>query len=208
MSTNKLILGGIVAVLLLIAGSGAALRSDANLGHSVYDAQRFVGDVYQGLNEALMMQDGEFVGPIDTDQLVDLGATTTVARSYDGFMAGGTVSSVATGSVKTLYTHSGGRAVCDASQSALYANSTAFSPNLTISVGTSTSAAYSSNLIASSSLATTTDSVSTGGAHQWVMDAGDKITAFLADTTGPMSSSTYFANWTIEFKTHCWLIGG
>lgn len=136
--------------------------------------------------------------------------TTTIARSYDGFMAGGgiTPSSVATGTVLTLYTHAGGPALCNATQGMLYADSTAFSPNLVISIGTSTSAAYlPPGLVASTTLATTTDLVVKPNASPFRMNAGDRITAFLSDGIAN-ASTTNFANWDIEFETHCWLIGG
>jgi hypothetical protein len=154
-----------------------------------------------------------FTKDVITSDDVSLNATTTVARSYDGFMAGGgiTPSSLATGTTFTLYTHSGGPALCDSSSAIFYADSTAYSPSLIIDIGTTTtSGGYSANLIASTTLATTTDAV-LGIAHDlFVMNSGDQITARLADTypSNLGASSTNFANWDLEFQTQCWLIGG
>ena len=151
----------------------------------------------------------EFSGAVTNSSTISNTGTTTIARSYDGFMAGGgiTPASVATGTVHTLYTHTGGRSLCNTAGSGLYADSTGYSPNLVISVGTSTSAAYSTNLIASSTLATTTDEMLPSSSYLFVMEAGDEITAFLADGI-TNASSTNFANWDIEYQTQCWLIGG
>lgn len=135
-------------------------------------------------------------------------ATTTVAASYDGFSIGGTITStsVATTSAITLYTHTGGRALCDAHVAGLYADSVGYSPNLTISVGTSTGATPTTNLVASTTLATSTDTVVTPTASLFLMTAGDRINAMLSDGI-TNASSTNFANWKIEFQTHCWSIG-
>lgn len=44
----------------------------------VYDASYLVGDVYNGMSNVLMMQNGEFVGPIDTDDAATFGSTVSV----------------------------------------------------------------------------------------------------------------------------------
>jgi len=146
---------------------------------------------------------------IDTNGSLTVTATTTIAKSYDGFLVGGgiTPASIATNTVFTLYSHSGGRAFCDTEVSNLFADSTGYSPALTISIGTSTSAGYSTNLVASSTLATTTDAFVDPSTYKFVLESGDEITAFLADVNSN-ASSTYFANWDIEYQTLCWLIGG
>lgn len=134
--------------------------------------------------------------------------TTTVARSYDGFMVGGGIApaSVATGTVFTLYTHTGSPVVCDATLGAAVADNTTFGPALIMSVGTSTGGVATRNLIASTTFATSTDTYVKPTAAVFRMDAGDRINAILSDYL--TASSTHFSNWDIEFQTQCWLIGG
>jgi len=85
-------------------------------------------------------------------------ATSSVNQSVDGMVVGGTISTAATGTVVTVYTNSTGPKVCDASTGYLFVNNNgSFAPSLIWSLGTSTTAVASTNLIASSTVATTTD---------------------------------------------------
>jgi hypothetical protein len=137
-------------------------------------------------------------------------ATTTTTGSYDGFMAGGSFDVSATNTVRTLYTHSGGPAICDNHVGALVADSTGFSPSLVMSVGTSTSAIASTNLIASTTIATTTDTFVPNGTvtSLFRLNAGDVITGIAGDITNTNASSTYYGNWDVEYQVSCWSIGG
>jgi hypothetical protein len=137
-------------------------------------------------------------------------ATTTDTSSYDGFMIGGSFDVSATGTVKTLYTHSEGVAICNTAIGDLYADSTAFSPSLVMSVGTSTSAIASTNLIASTTIATTTDSYVPNDSLTAIfrMTAGDVITGITGDITNTSASSTYYGNWDVEYQVFCRTIGG
>lgn len=63
--TIKSIVAGIVVLVVgFILGSlgGSNTKSDAQLGGVTYDASRLVGDVYQGINGSLVMQNGSIVG--------------------------------------------------------------------------------------------------------------------------------------------------
>lgn len=147
---------------------------------------------------------------VTAQKSVSVSGTTTVTRSFDGFMAGGGIApaSVATNTVFTLYTHTGSPVVCDASQSILYADVTTFGTPLLVSVGTSTGGVATANLVASTTVGTTTDTlVGAAAAGLFVMNAGDRINAILADNV-LNASSTHYSNWDIEFQTQCWLIGG
>ena len=62
----------VLGFVLGVIGGNSSVR-DA-VGGTFYDVQRFIGDVYQGSTEVLMMRDGEFVGPIDTQNTVTIGA--------------------------------------------------------------------------------------------------------------------------------------
>lgn len=54
-------------------------QKQAEVGSVTYDESRLVGDVYQGMSGILMMRDGEFVGPIDTDDAAAFASTLSVA---------------------------------------------------------------------------------------------------------------------------------
>ncbi len=136
-------------------------------------------------------------------------ATTTVAISFDGFTAGGgvTPSNVATGTKLLIYTHVGSPVACNAIDAILYADSTGYSPAMQVSVGLVTDV----DLVASTTIATTTDSVNGAVTFRTILNAGDTIDMYFADGEGDgnaIASTTNFANWDVEFQMDCFLIGG
>ncbi len=148
-------------------------------------------------------------------------ATTTIANSFDGFTVGGSVV-VATGSPITLYTHSQGIALCSNHTAYAYWDNTGdFAPDLTFSVGTTTTAGTAvTNLIASSTVATSTTATGLDRiiladtlTDRFIIRAGELITMIIGDTTDsivtdPTASSTNFSNWDVEFIVDCVNIGG
>jgi len=155
-------------------------------------------------------------GQVRTSTFTSTGNATvsgifTAVGSYDGFIAGGGVApaSVATTAPITIYTHSGTDAICDASSAVFYGDGTTFAPSLTFDVGTtSTSGGTADNLIASSTLATTTDLVAPAdNADLFILTADDEITVTFGDQWAT-ASTTYWANWDVEFGVECWTVGG
>src|SRR5574343_494174 len=103
------------------------------------------GQNFAGLTPFSGLSVGSSGFEVTNSGAVDLGSgeitltgTTTIAKSPDGFVAWDDYT-VATGSKKMIYTNSGSDMMCDGSSGAVYANSTGYSPALSVSVGTSTS---------------------------------------------------------------------
>ena len=221
---------GLVVLLVLVGGSQSAQptgepeskallagQSHTNGGYVINEDGTDDDSRIEGLSDENLFyvdagNDRVGIGTASPSSSFHVNGTTTLARSFDGFMAGGGIApaSVATGTVHTLYTHTGGPAICDGSQGLAYADATGFTPPFTFSLGTSTSAAASGNLIASSTFATSTDTMVSLAASLFRIDAGDEITMLLADglQENPQASTTHFASWDIEAQVHCWLIGG
>ena len=133
-----------------------------------------------------------------------LTGTTTITQSVDGLVVGGTFSTAATGTVRTLYTNSTGPKFCDSNTAFLYVkNNGSFSPSLVFSLGTSTTAVASTNLVASSTVATTTTALIVPTASSFVLGEGDVLTAIIGDITNTSASSTYYGNWSAEAGVWC-----
>ena len=214
---------GLVVILVLVGGNQSAPskniggQSHTNGGYVINedgtdDDSRIEGDTNANLLYVDAGNDRVGIGTASPSSTFHVSGTTTIDRSFDGFNAGGGIApaSVATGTAITLYTHTGGPAICDAGQSAFYADSTGYSPSLIWQVGTSTSAAASVNLLASTTVATTTDTLIPSSAESlFRLDAGDEITAYAADgSVAPGASTTNLVNWDVEYQVRCWLIGG
>lgn len=137
--------------------------------------------------------------------LTSLTGTTTIAQSVDGLVVGGTISTAATGTVITLYTNSTGPKMCDASTGYLRVqNNGSFAPSLVWSLGTSTSAALAStNLVASSTVATTTTTDIAPTASLFRLAQGETLTVIFGDITNTEASSTYLGNWSAEAGIWC-----
>ena len=148
---------------------------------------------------------------VQIDGTLDSNATSTFSNSPDGFIAWDdfTVSTSSGATVGAVYTNTGSPLMCDGGQGALYFNSLGFSPTITASLGTSTSATTQTggaNLLASTTVATTTDKVSSTLDSAFVLGSNESIVGLLGDVNSN-SSSTNFSNWEIEFGIHCWTLG-
>ena len=143
-------------------------------------------------------------GQVRTTTFLSTG-TTTVTESVDGMVAGGTMSTVATGTPRAIYTNTTGPKLCDASLGNLYMNNNgSFSPSVIFSIGTTTGATISStNLIASSTMATSTDSIFQTSSGSFILDNGHAITGIMGDIVNTQASSTYFGNIAAEFGVWC-----
>jgi hypothetical protein len=134
--------------------------------------------------------------------------TTTIARSFDGFVIYDDFS-LATGTSKAVYTHAGSPAYCQ--EGVLYATTTNgtynLAPSLIFSLGTTSSATgYSTNILASTTMATSTGRI-VPLYSGFVLRPGDVITGAISDAVSN-ASSTYLGNWQVEFGYHCWELGG
>lgn len=130
--------------------------------------------------------------------------TTTLTQSVDGLVAGGTILVTATGTVRTIYENTTGPKFCDANVGFLYIKSNgSYAPSLIWSVGTSTSASASKNLIASSTIATTSTTLLPLATHKFVLAQGEFITAIFSDITNNEASTTHFSNLTAEAGVWC-----
>ena len=135
-------------------------------------------------------------GQIRTTTLVVTG-TSTITESVEGLVIGNTISTVATGTVRTLYTNTTGPKLCDASTGYLLVQTNgSFAPSMVWSLGTSTASALASkNLIASSTVATTTTTILSPNASLFRLAQGETLTAIFGDH-GADASTTYLGNWT------------
>ena len=134
--------------------------------------------------------------------------TTTIAKSPDGFVAymGFTM---ATGTAKAVYTNPSSDLVCDGRSGYFQGVGTTFAPSLVVAFGTSTSATgYSTNLLASTTLATTTNQFF---AETFVtpfrLKSGESIVGALSDITNSEASSTNYSNWSMQYGVQCWVMG-
>lgn len=141
---------------------------------------------------------------LTVDGTSTLTGTTTITQSVDGLVVGGTISTAATGTVRTVYTNNTGPKFCDSHTAFLYVkNNGSFAPSLVWSLGTSTTAVASTNLVASSTIATTTSTLVVPTASSFILGSGDVLTAIFGDITNTEASSTYFSRWTAEAGVWC-----
>lgn len=146
-------------------------------------------------------------GEVRTTTLTTTG-TTTLAESVDGLVVGGTISTAATGTVRTVYTNTTGPKLCDSSTGYLLVQSNgSFAPLTTWSLGTTTAAGIAStNLIASSTVATSTAGTQTFtfldvATRLFRLDSGQVLTAIFS---GDLSaSSTNLSNLSAEAGIWC-----
>lgn len=134
--------------------------------------------------------------------------TTTVAASYDGYGVYDDFTVTATGTAKAVYTNTYGPAVCTGADGIVWADATGFAPSLVFSLGTSTSATgYSTNLLASTTVATSTDTLIRLTNHAFILGAGESIVGAISDITNALASTTHMSNWSVQFSVKCRLIG-
>ncbi len=145
--------------------------------------------------------------PDGTTNSLTVNGTSTVACSKDGFIASADFT-IATGTAKAKWTNTCGANVMCMGDGAIYFDSTAYSPQLSASVGTSTSAtgASSRGILASTTVATSTDTMLKGMQTAFYLPIGSSILGELGDLdTG--ASSTNYTGWDAEFGFPCWLMG-
>ena len=139
------------------------------------------------------------------------GATTiygssTIAASFDGTFVGGTFT-ISTTSPSTLYTNTFSPQICDSSTAALYAkNNGSFAPSLNFSVGTSTGSIPTLNLLATTTIASTTTTFVPAIKSGFILGSGHKIMGLIGDVMTTGASSTYYGNWSAEFGVSCRLL--
>lgn len=124
---------------------------------------------------------------------------------WDDFIVG-TTSTVVRGSVTNTGTDA---LMCDGNSAFVLSSSTAaFAPSFKFALGTTTSAtAYSANLLASTTVATTTQTVTKGPAWMFILERNASITLSIGDYTAAIASSTYYGNWAGQFGIHCYSLG-
>jgi hypothetical protein len=137
----------------------------------------------------------------------------TTAYSYDGFVAGNTNMTIATGTDEFVYTNTTGiDMLCNGSDTSVFASSTLpFTPTIQFAFGTSTSATgYSTNLFASTTIASTSVPIVAMASKtvNFVLSAGSSIVGSLSDTySGTAASSTYYGGIIVRPSFPCWLMG-
>ncbi len=131
-------------------------------------------------------------------------ATTTITQSVDGEVTGGTFSTAATGTARTVYTNTTGPKYCDGDTAVLYVKNSAFAPSVVFSIGTSTGTTPTTNLVASTTVATSTTALIKPTASSFMLQQGDSIVAIMADILNANASSTYFRNNSAEFGIWCY----
>ena len=215
MSLNKNWLIGATLILSLVALGVATFKPSVKL------SEEQITSIAQQVGSAMFGSTGtRFPNGLSTDTtspsagqirgtLLTITGTTTLTESVDGLVIGGTISTAATGTVRTLDTNTTGPKACDASRGHLVVrNKGLFSPSLQFSVGTSTSAIQSTNLIASTTIATSTPGTTffysiAPSASLFVYKQGDVLTAMMGDITNSLASSTNYSNLTVEFGMWC-----
>ena len=142
---------------------------------------------------------------------VTTSGTTTISSSFDGFELYDDFT-MGTGTAKVVASNNlGADLICRKNATALYFDSTTdFSPSLQVALGTSTTATgYSTNLKASTTIASTSDQViDITYASSFLLKIGESIVGALSDTQGTNSSSTNYGNWTGHLKVPCSLVSG
>jgi len=156
----------------------------------------------------IIAYDFDVANDFAVDGDTSLNGTTTIARSYDGFVAQDDYT-VASGTAKAIFTNNTGVSMmCDAESGFVDFNATGFSPAFYIAIGTSTTATgYSTNLIASTTVASSTDTVLPFTyALPFKLANTESIVGALSDVNAN-ASSTHNSNWDVEFGVHCWQMG-
>lgn len=138
-------------------------------------------------------------------------ATSSVLQSYDGYVATKTLT-IATGTAAATYTATA-TTTCYANVADVhfYPMTSALSPSLVFSLGTtSATGVYSTNLLASTTAATGTDQVfGLTYTKPFVLYTGQKVQLGLSDYMAPASaSSTYYkSGWKATLNLPCSLTG-
>ena len=203
---------GVIAILALVI-AGVAIFKGGEVKLTDEQLEKLANQVVLGggtrfVNGLSTDTTSPSAGEVRTTTLT-VTATTTLTQSVDGLVIGGTISTAATGTLRTLFTNTTGPKVCDADIGHLVVrNNGSFSPLVRFSVGTSTSAVQATNLFASTSIATSTPGTTffrsvAATASEFVLATGDVLTAMMDDGGDTQASSTNYSNLTAEFGVWC-----
>ena len=160
---------------------------------------------------------------LSVDGTLTANGTTTLAKSFDGFSAGGAFTISTSTGAQTLYTNGGGPIICETAINDLVVidDIGSFIGAMTVSIGTSTDSTLPNELLlASTTIATTTNALTTSVYHQiiagvtapvtFILDGGESIVGILADGDGgitvgpqPSASSTDFSKRTLDYGISC-----
>lgn len=196
------IIASIALVLAIIALATVILpqKKEVNVGQTGDPGSLLIEDYFP----AIKYNDGYF-----SNLGMTVNGTSTTALSYDGFIANADFT-IATGTAKAVYTNKTGRnMMCHSGGVLADSLSTTLGPSFAVSLGTSTSGTgYATNLIASSTIATTTDRmIPTEYTGTFRLATGESIVGALSDRL-KNASSTYQTStyWNIDFGIPCWLV--
>lgn len=137
---------------------------------------------------------------------------SAVAYSDDGFMASGSFT-MSTNTPTASWTNSSGYDLfCTGVGGVINAkivSGAAYAPAVNLSFGTSTAAGTpGENLVATTSLATTTERIILPSTHAFVLANGEAFGGMISDHNKAIASSTYYANWDIDWAIPCTLTEG
>ncbi len=144
-----------------------------------------------------------------TGNSLTVSGTTTIAKSPDGFVLWDDFTVATTTPVRAAMTNSGSPLMCDGDSLAIYSDATAaFAPSFKFAVGVATAAtSYAADLTASTTVATTTDTITAGASAPFLVASGSSITLSVGDYDSGIASSTYYGNWSGQISVHCWTLG-
>jgi hypothetical protein len=199
--SQKLIIAVLALGILVLGGFLVHSSGSAKLGSA--------GAVFDGLPR--WFGNALYVGStqqwsVDSSGSMTTTGTTTMQSSVTGTTLGGHFAVSATGTPITLYTNSGTPKVCAAKPSYLYTRATGFGPSLVFSVGTSTGAVPTANVMASTTIATTTNALVLAQptlAGAFVLGTGDSLVAIVGDIANASASSTNYSHWGVDFGLWC-----
>lgn len=134
--------------------------------------------------------------------LLTVTGTSTITQSVDGLVVGGTISTTATGTAITAYSNTTGPKMCDANIGYLFVRNNGYAPSTIWSVGTSTASRTTTNLLASSTIATTTSGLLPLTGSLFELLNGDELMVIFGEHD-PTASSTHLGNNTAEVGVWC-----
>ncbi len=194
---NSKVVLGILVVVSMVLSIAAFFKGSPAPSAPVGATSRAAGTVsdYTSLYN-------NFAGSIDVDGASVLTGTTSPVQLLSP--VGGTITLVATGTPITVYTNSTGPKLCDGAAGGLYVkNNGSFSPSLVWSLGTSTGTGASTNLIASSTVASSSSSVIQTSDRGFILGQGESLTAIFGDITNTEASTTYYSRLSAEARLWC-----
>ena len=201
---------GVIATLIAVIALGVAIfkggtetivREVSNLGGGT----RFIN----GLSTD---STSPSAGQVRTTSLTVTAASTltgTTSPAQVLLPVGSAISTAATGTPITLYSNTTGPKVCRGSTGVLSArNRGNFSPSIQVSIGTSSASVTTTNLVASTTIATSTPGTSffrtiSFSDRPFILEQGDEIMAITGDITNTEASSTNYTNLTLDARILC-----